>query len=107
MSNPPSQPISPPPGATSQPSSGVRRHHTITAASRSARHAERNTIDEESQEWTNDDVPEPDWPANVASLAEKSGSLHRQSSLPTRYNRGMSYFTSGSTTAAITHPYFY
>src|SRR6267154_4839403 len=49
MSAPSPHPISPPPGlAGSEPqSSTVRRHHTITAASRSARTAARATISEE------------------------------------------------------------
>ncbi|VDB82679.1 unnamed protein product [Peniophora sp. CBMAI 1063] len=87
MSGAPPQPISPPPGAAAQTGSGVRRHHTITATSRTARNAERNTIDEESQEWHHEDVGDAEWPSAVGALGEKGGNLHRQASLPTRYNR--------------------
>ena len=92
MSGAPPQPISPPPGAAAQAGSGVRRHHTITATSRTGRNAERNTIDEESQEWNHEDVGDAEWPSAVGSLGEKGGNLHRQASLPTRYNRGMLFF---------------
>lgn len=87
MSAPP-HPISPPPGATSA-SSGVRRHHTITATSR-ARAGGRSTISEEPQDdegWNNDEVVDQDWVGAVGVVGElKGSSLHRQSSLPTRYN---------------------
>ena len=91
MSGAPPQPISPPPGSAAQAGSGVRRHQTITAASRTGRNAER-TIDEESQEWNHEDVGDAEWPSAVGSLGEKGGNLHRQASLPTRYNRGMLFF---------------
>ena len=90
MSVPP-LPISPPPPAASPPSSGVRRHHTITASSRSARTASRATISEESQEqqsWNEDELADQEWGRTVGAVGEK-GSLHRQSSLPTKYNRGL------------------
>ncbi|KAK1234387.1 hypothetical protein PQX77_002425 [Marasmius sp. AFHP31] len=68
---------------------GVRRHHTITAASRSARSGARDAISEESQNqelWNDDEVVDEDWVGGVGAVGEKS-SLHRQSSLPTRYHR--------------------
>ncbi|TFY53006.1 hypothetical protein EVG20_g10308, partial [Dentipellis fragilis] len=89
MSGPP-HPISPPPGAAPPASTGVRRHHTITATSRTARAAGRNTISEEAQEqqaWNDDEVVDQEWVGAVGAVGEKGGSLHRQSSLPTRYNR--------------------
>ncbi|KAL0067092.1 hypothetical protein AAF712_005879 [Marasmius tenuissimus] len=70
-------------------SGGVRRHHTITAASRSARSGARDAISEESQNqelWNDDEVVDEDWVGGVGAVGEKS-SLHRQSSLPTRYHR--------------------
>lgn len=92
MSAPP-HPISPPPGATSA-SSGVRRHHTITATSR-ARAGGRSTISEEPQDdegWNNDEVVDQDWVGAVGVVGElKGSSLHRQSSLPTRYNPSRAY----------------
>ncbi|EAU88768.2 high-glucose-regulated protein 8 [Coprinopsis cinerea okayama7 len=67
----------------------VRRHHTITAASRTARAQARDIISEETandQGLGNDDGPvEDDWVTNVGAVGEKT-SLHRQSSLPTRYH---------------------
>jgi YTH domain-containing family protein len=95
MSVPSPHPISPPPGLVgSEPqSSAVRRHHTITAASRSARAAARATISEESQEqqtWDDEGVVDPEQVRSVGAVGEKGGSLHRQASLPARYNRGVS-----------------
>jgi hypothetical protein len=95
MSAPPPHPISPPPGLVgSEPqSSTVRRHHTITAASRSARAAARAPISEESQEqqaWDDEEVADPERVRSVGAVGEKGGSLHRQASLPARYNRGTS-----------------
>ena len=82
----PGQPPTPPAGI-------VRRHHTITAASRSAR-AARDPISEDDpnavgdlEHWTDDEVVDADWPGAVGAVGEKS-LLHRQSSLPTRYHRG-------------------
>jgi hypothetical protein len=68
-------------------SSGVRRHHTISASSRTARTG--NAISEEAppQDWNEDEVVDGDWVGGVGAVGEKS-SLHRQSSLPTRYHRG-------------------
>lgn len=80
--------------AGSPPNSGsVRRHHTISASSRTARNAARDVISEESQDqqpWNDDEVVGDDWVGGVGAVGEKS-SLHRQSSLPTRYHRGESY----------------
>ncbi|KAI0317578.1 YT521-B-like domain-containing protein [Amylostereum chailletii] len=100
---PPPHPISPPPGAgaAAQSSSGVRRHHTITATSRTARSAARNTISEEDQEphvWNNDEVVDQDWAGAAGAVGEKGGSLHRQSSLPTRYNRAYGQGRTGART---------
>ena len=94
MSAPPPNPISPPPGhsVTESQSTGVRRHHTITAASRTARTATRAPISEESQEQqtlNDEEVVDQEWVRSVGAVGEK-GSLHRQNSLPARYNRGVS-----------------
>ena len=93
MSAPPPHPVSPPPGpAGTEPQPTVRRHHTITAASRSARTAARAPISEESQEqqiWDDEEVVDPERVRSVGAVGEKGGSLHRQASLPSRYNRGM------------------
>jgi YTH domain-containing family protein len=80
--------ISPPPVPASPPSTGVRRHHTISASSR--RSGPRAAISEEDQDqehWNDDEVVDEDWVGGVGVVGEKS-SLHRQSSLPTRYHRG-------------------
>jgi hypothetical protein len=92
MSAPP-HPISPPPGpiGTEQQSTGVRRHHTITAASRTTRATTRVPISEESQEqqsWNDEEIVDQEWGISAGTVGEKGGSLHRQSSLPSRYNRG-------------------
>jgi hypothetical protein len=84
--------ISPPPVPVSPPSTGVRRHHTISAASRTARAAARPAISEESQDQqlSNDDEPvDEDWVGGVGAVGEKT-SLHRQSSLPTNSKKGLS-----------------
>ncbi|TDL24957.1 YTH-domain-containing protein [Rickenella mellea] len=87
MSNQPAHP-SPPPIPNSPPSGGVRRHHTISASSRTARAGARIAESEESQQtWKDDEVVDPDWVGGVGAVGEKSAGLHRQSSLPTRYNR--------------------
>jgi len=83
----PSDPSSPTTGA-------VRRHHTISASSRAARATAREVISEETQEqqqqpiWTEDEPVDQDWVGGVGAVGEKT-SLHRQSSLPTRYHRGV------------------
>lgn len=101
MSAPPPHPISPPPGLVgSEPqSSVVRRHHTITAASRSARTGARAPISEESQEqqtWDDEEVPDSERVRSVGAVGEKGGSLHRQASLPARYNRAYGHASRGS-----------
>lgn len=83
--------ISPPPIPVSPPSTGVRRHHTISAASRTARAGARATISEESQDqqlWNDDEPVDEDWVGGVGAVGEKT-SLHRQSSLPTNSKRGL------------------
>ncbi|KAF9032144.1 YTH-domain-containing protein [Hymenopellis radicata] len=79
-----------PPEPVSPPNSGsVRRHHTISAASRSARGSARDAISEEGQNpdlWNEDEVVGEEWVGGVGAVGEKS-SLHRQASLPTRYHR--------------------
>ncbi|KII89081.1 hypothetical protein PLICRDRAFT_175316 [Plicaturopsis crispa FD-325 SS-3] len=82
-------PISPPPVPESVPSTGVRRHHTISASSRTSRTGARAPISEETAEQQlgyDDEVVDQDWVGGVGAVGEKS-SLHRQSSLPTRYHR--------------------
>ncbi|KAJ7080346.1 YT521-B-like domain-containing protein [Mycena belliarum] len=77
----PSVPGSPP------SSGGVRRHHTISASSRTTRAG--GAISEETAvegAWNEDEVVGEDWVGGVGAVGEKS-SLHRQSSLPTRYHR--------------------
>jgi YTH domain-containing family protein len=98
MSAPPHN-ISPPPGiaGSEQQATGVRRHHTITAASRSARTATRVPISEESkdpQTWDDEEVVDPERVRLVGAVGDKGGSLHRQASLPARYNRGTSFINS-------------
>jgi hypothetical protein len=94
MSAPSPHPVSPPPGPLGTESqTTVRRHHTITAASRSARAAARAPISEESQEQqtcVDEEVLDPERVRSVGAVGEKGGSLHRQASLPSRYNRGAS-----------------
>ncbi|KAJ7355956.1 YT521-B-like domain-containing protein [Mycena albidolilacea] len=71
---------------------GVRRHHTISASSRTAR---AGAISEETaQDWNEDEVVGEDWVGGVGAVGEKS-SLHRQSSLPTRYHRAFQPQASG------------
>ncbi|KAF8077741.1 YT521-B-like domain-containing protein [Lyophyllum atratum] len=87
-----SQPTPPPPPVPASPpnSGGVRRHHTISSSSRAARNAAREAISEETQDqtlWNDDEPVDEDWVGGVGAVGEKS-SLHRQSSLPTRYHRG-------------------
>ena len=79
------------PPVPSSPTSGtVRRHHTISASSRKARADSKDVISEETQEQVgcnDDEVVDQDWVGGVGAVGEKT-SLHRQSSLPTRYHRG-------------------
>lgn len=100
MSSPkpsPQHPISPPPLPPSPPqgnsaSGGVRRYHTISAHTRPVRSGSRAPISEESGEWTGAQedeyvAPGEEWVApGVGAVGEKNASLHRQASLPTRYN---------------------
>ncbi len=92
------QPVSPSPDS---PTTGVRRHHTISAHSRSARAAAKDVISEETQEqqqqgiWNDDEVVGEEWVGGVGAVGEKT-SLHRQASLPTRYHRGMYPFSISS-----------
>ncbi|KAJ6531602.1 YT521-B-like domain-containing protein [Mycena vulgaris] len=88
-----SQP-SPLPPTPAVSSGGVRRHHTISASSRTAR---AGAISEESaveQAWNEDEVVGEDWVGGVGAVGEKT-SLHRQSSLPTRYHRAFQPQASG------------
>lgn len=89
MSNLPGNPVSPPPVPDSTLGGSVRRHHTIAASSRAA-HAGSRLLAEEQQGVNEDEVVDQDWSGGVGAVGEKSSSLHRQSSLPTRYTRGMS-----------------
>jgi hypothetical protein len=84
--------------STSPPNTGgVRRHHTITAASRSARASalseeeqqqrqQQQQQQQQQQSWHEDEVVDQGWVGGVGAVGEKSG-LHRQASLPTKYNR--------------------
>lgn len=90
MSASSNQPLPPDPAS---PTGAVRRHHTISAHSRSARATAKEVISEETHEqqqaiWNDDEVVDQDWVGGVGAVGEKT-SLHRQSSLPTRYHRGM------------------
>ncbi|TFK54675.1 YTH-domain-containing protein [Heliocybe sulcata] len=90
-----SHPITPPQLPSSLSSTGVRRHHTIGAgSSRPARPSSRVPISEEAQDPPLDDEDEfvdHDWIGGLGAVGEKSN-LHRQASLPIRYNnRGVSH----------------
>lgn len=95
MSSQSGNPISPPPGsANSANAGGVRRHHTISASSRTARPTSKialNELDDPQAEqlWNDDEPVDQDWVGGIGAVGEKS-SLHRQASLPTRYHRGES-----------------
>ncbi|KAH9950289.1 YTH-domain-containing protein [Amylocystis lapponica] len=92
MSSQPGNPMSPPPSvAASSANSGVRRHHTISASSRATRPASKIGISEfddpqADEIWNDDELVDHDWVGGIGAVGEKS-SLHRQASLPTRYNR--------------------
>lgn len=81
----------PPSPASPTTTGAVRRHHTISAHSRSARAAAKDVISEETSEqqgmWNDDEVVDDNWVGGVGAVGEKT-SLHRQASLPTRYHRG-------------------
>lgn len=85
----PSVPPSPPQTASG---SGVRRYHTISTHGRSARNASRTMISEESGDLSSTGLedeylhPEEEWVAPVGAVGEKNASLHRQTSLPTKYH---------------------
>ncbi|KAF5373904.1 hypothetical protein D9758_000897 [Tetrapyrgos nigripes] len=99
MSN---QPI---PNSPASPTSGVRRHHTITATSRTARNAAKDAISEEThnqEAWSEDEVVGEDWVGGLGAVGEK-GSLHRQSSLPTKYHRAFGSGTKSGLTAIAGH----
>ncbi|KAF8912021.1 YT521-B-like domain-containing protein [Gymnopilus junonius] len=81
-----------PPDPASPTTGAVRRHHTISAHSRAARPSAKDAISEEIHDpqqaiWNDDEVVDQDWVGGVGAVGEKT-SLHRQSSLPTRYHRG-------------------
>ncbi|KAI0664738.1 YT521-B-like domain-containing protein [Cubamyces menziesii] len=84
--------ISPPPGSASTANTGgVRRHHTISASSRTARPTSKialGDLDDPQAEqlWNDDELVDQDWVGGIGAVGEKS-SLHRQASLPTRYHR--------------------
>lgn len=65
----------------------MRRHHTISASSRTAHAGSRTLSDESQQGWNDDEVVDQEWVGFVGAVGDKSN-LHRQASLPTRYNRG-------------------
>lgn len=92
MSSAAHQPPNQPNDAAAPQGSTVRRHHTITAASRTARNQAKDIISEETSpseqaHWNDDEIVDQDWVGGVGAVGEKT-SLHRQSSLPTRYHRG-------------------
>ncbi|KIP12361.1 hypothetical protein PHLGIDRAFT_82176 [Phlebiopsis gigantea 11061_1 CR5-6] len=84
--------VSPPPGpaASGNSATGVRRHHTISASSRSTRPLSKiqtqDDDDDEQDAWAQDEVVDQDWRGGIGAVGEKS-SLHRQASLPTKYHR--------------------
>ncbi|KAI0672855.1 YTH-domain-containing protein [Trametes maxima] len=92
MSSQSGNPISPPPvPANSANAGGVRRHHTISASSRTARPNSKIALDnvddpQAEQLWNDDELVDQDWVGGIGAVGEKS-SLHRQASLPTRYHR--------------------
>ena len=81
--------ISPPPPVQASGTTGVRRHHTISASSRNSRPTSKIDVEDPQNEqlWTDDEVVDQDWVGGIGAVGEKS-SLHRQASLPTRYHRG-------------------
>ncbi|KAG8217661.1 hypothetical protein J3R82DRAFT_5814 [Butyriboletus roseoflavus] len=86
MASKPTHNISPPPVPVSPPSTGVRRHHTISAASRTARAGARATISEESQDqqlWNDDEPVDEDWVGGVGAVGEKTSLTDRAPFQPT------------------------
>lgn len=45
-------------------------------------------VDQQQQIWNDDEVVDQEWVGGVGAVGEKNAGLHRQSSLPTRYNKG-------------------
>ncbi|KAG6335029.1 hypothetical protein ID866_4055 [Astraeus odoratus] len=83
MSSQGHHPISPPPVPASPPSTGVRRHHTISSSSRTARAHARGTISEETQEqhlWNDDEPVDEDWVGGVGAqdLSDANAAQHQQ-----------------------------
>jgi len=79
--------VSPQPDtATTRSSGGIKRHHTISTASRLV-HTNSRLIDDVQPSWNGggDEAVDPDWVGGVGAVGEKS-SLHRQASLPTRHH---------------------
>ena len=93
MSSQAGQSVSPPPVAASSANSGVRRHHTISAASRGSRPTSKVQVSEQEEAeqeevWSQDEIVDQDWRGGIGAVGEKA-SLHRQASLPTKYHRGV------------------
>ena len=80
--------VSPQPDTSTTRSSGgvIKRHHTISTASRISR-TDSRLIDDGQASWNGggDEAVDPDWVGGVGAVGEKS-SLHRQASLPTRHH---------------------
>ena len=80
--------VSPQPGTATPQSSvgGVRRHHTISTASRKSRTGSK-LIEDEQTRWNGneDEAVDPDWVGGLGAVGDNSTSLHRQTSLPTRH----------------------
>ena len=43
---------------------------------------------QQQQVWNDDEVVDNDWVGGLGAVGDKNSGLHRQASLPTRYNRG-------------------
>ncbi|OCH86889.1 YTH-domain-containing protein [Obba rivulosa] len=91
MSSQSGHPNPPPVPASAANAGGVRRHHTISASSRTTRPTSKIAISElddpqAEQIWHDDEPVDQDWVGGIGAVGEKS-SLHRQASLPTRYHR--------------------
>ncbi|KAF8329972.1 YT521-B-like domain-containing protein [Cantharellus anzutake] len=92
--------LSPPPIQPAQASATIRRHHTISTATRSLRASGKAVISEEPQEWNEGDEEE-EWAAPLAQTApigavgEQKG-LHRQASLPAGYTRELRHVRSSA-----------
>ena len=80
--------VSPQPDTATTRSSGgvIKRHHTISSASRIT-HTNSRLIDDGQASWKGggDEAVDPDWVGGVGAVGEKS-LLHRQASLPTRHH---------------------